>query len=51
MKTYREYMQDELKSRVYNALAEIIFETNADQEDMEQALEWFQIKFFEDEEY
>lgn len=51
MKTYREHMQDELRSRVYNALAEIVFETEADEEDMEKALEWFQIRFWEDDEY
>lgn len=38
-----------IKSEVYNALAEIMFETGASKEDMDKAIEWFQIKFYEDE--
>lgn len=40
--------QNEIRNRVYDALAEIIFETGADQEDMEKALDWFQDRFFGD---
>lgn len=39
----------DIKSEVYNALAEIIFKTGANKEEMDQAIEWFQIKFYEEE--
>lgn len=40
----------DIKSEVYNALAEIVFKTGASKEDMDQALEWFQIHFYDEEE-
>lgn len=39
----------DIRSEVYNALAEIMFKTGASKEDMDKATEWFQIKFYEDE--
>lgn len=43
----------DIKSEVYNALAEVMFKTGASKEDMDKAIEWFQIKFYEEacEEY
>lgn len=38
----------DIRSEVYNALAEIMFKTGASKEDMDKAIEWFQIKFYED---
>lgn len=38
----------DIRSEVYNALSEIMFKTGASKEDMNQAIEWFQIKFYED---
>lgn len=40
----------DIRSEVYNALADIMFKTGATKEEMDQAIEWFQIKFYEDEE-
>lgn len=40
----------DIRSEVYNALAEIMFKTGATKDDMDEALEWFQIKFYECEE-
>lgn len=37
----------DIRSEVYNALADIMFETGANKEDMDKAIEWFQIKFYE----
>lgn len=42
-------MKEDIKSKVYNALANIMFETLASKKDMDEAIEWFQIKFYEDE--
>ena len=39
----------DIRSKVYDALAEIMFETGASEEDMDQAIEWFQIHFYETE--
>lgn len=39
----------DIKSKVYNALADIMMETGATKKDMDEAIEWFQIKFYEDE--
>ena len=39
----------DIRSEVYNALADIMFETGATKEEMNAAIEWFQIKFYEDE--
>ena len=46
---YDEYRNDEVRSAVYNALAQISFELDASEEEMNQAIEWFQIKFYEGE--
>lgn len=46
---YNEYRNNEVRSAVYNALAQISFELNVSEEEMNQAIEWFQIKFYEDE--
>ena len=46
---YDECRNDEVRSAVYNALAQISFELDASEEEMNQAIEWFQIKFYEDE--
>lgn len=40
----------DIKSEVYNALANIMFETGASEEDMNEAIEWFNRKFYESEE-
>lgn len=37
----------DIRSEVYNALGEIMFKTGASKEDMDKAIEWFQIKFYE----
>ena len=39
----------DIKSEVYKALANIMFETGASKEDMNEAIEWFNEKFYEDE--
>lgn len=39
----------DITSEVYNALADIMFKSGANQDDMEKAIEFFQIHFFEDE--
>lgn len=39
----------DIRSEVYNALTEIMFKTKATKEEMDQAIEWFEIKFYEDE--
>ena len=41
-------MNKDIRSEVYNALATIIFETEASKEDMEAALEWFELHFYEE---
>lgn len=40
----------DITSEVYNALAGIMFKSGANQSDMEEAIEFFLIHFFEDEE-
>lgn len=40
----------DIRSEVYNALGEIMFKTGASKEDMERAIEWFEIHFFEESE-
>ncbi len=49
-KDYRTWKQDQIRSEVYNALAQIAFEHDADKEDLDRALKWFNDKFYEDEE-
>lgn len=46
---YKTWRQDKIRSEVYNALANIMFENEGTKEDMDKAIEWFQIKFYEDE--
>ena len=36
----------DIRYEVYNALANIMFETGASKEDMDRALEWFVLKFY-----
>lgn len=42
-------MKIDIRSEVYNALAEIMFKSGAKKEDMDYAIEWFQTHFYEDE--
>ena len=39
----------DVRGQVYAALAEVAEETGANQEEMEAAIEWYIIHFFEDE--
>ena len=41
----KKEMKD-IRSEVYNALAGIMFETEASKEDMDRALEWFTLRFY-----
>lgn len=41
---------NEIRSEVYEALANIMFENDASKEDMDKALKWFNDKFYEYEE-
>lgn len=41
-------MNKDIKSEVYNALANIMFETGASEEDMNEAIKWFNEKFYVD---
>jgi len=50
MKTYNEYKMDEVKSAVYNALAQVAMETDASEDEMEKAFEWFRAHFYENNE-
>lgn len=36
----------DIRSEVYNALADIMFKTGASKEDMDKALEWFTLRFY-----
>ena len=38
-----------IKNEVYNALANIMFETGASKEDMNEAIEWFNEKFYDED--
>lgn len=38
----------DIRSEVYNALAEIMFHTGASKEDMDEAIAFFQTKFYEE---
>ena len=48
MTEYKEQKQWKVTRAVYNALAEVSRELDADEEEMNKAIEWFQIKFYED---
>lgn len=50
MKDYKTWKQDQIRSEVYKALANIMFENDGTKEDMDKALKWFDDKFYEDEE-
>ena len=50
MKDYNTWKQDKIRSEVYKALAQISFEHDASQEDMDKALKWSNDKFYEYEE-
>ena len=41
-------MNKDIKSEVYNALANIMFETGASKEDMDKAINWFNEQFYVD---
>lgn len=49
MRNYDDYSMETIKSRVYNALAEISFEEDASEDQMTRAIEWFQIHFYDQE--
>lgn len=40
----------DIRSEVYNALADIMFKTGSNKEEMDAAIEWFQVHFYEEEE-
>lgn len=42
-------MNTDLLSEVYNALADIVAGTGADKKEMDAAIEWFQIHFWEED--
>lgn len=42
-------MPKDIRSEVYNALADIMYKTGATRPDMEQAIEWFSLRFWDDE--
>lgn len=46
-KDYKTWKQDEMRSKVYDALSEIMFEYDGEKEDMDKALKWFNDKFYE----
>lgn len=37
----------DIRSEVYNALSDVMFKTGASKEDMEEAIEWFMIHFYD----
>lgn len=49
-KDYKTWKQDKIRSEVYEALANIMFENEGTKEDMDKALKWFNDKFYEYEE-
>lgn len=40
---------EDIKNEVYNALANIMFETGASKEDMNEAIKWFNEKFYDED--
>lgn len=40
---------ENIKNEVYNALANIMFETGASKEDMNEAIKWFNEKFYDED--
>lgn len=49
-KDYKTWKKDKIRSEVYEALANIMFENEGTKEDMDKALKWFNDKFYEYEE-
>ena len=49
-KDHRTQKQDQIRSEVYDTLAQIAFEHDADKEDLDIVLKWFNDKFYEDDE-
>ena len=49
MTDYQLWKADQLRSQVFNALADIAADLEPTEEEMELAYEWFAIRFFEDE--
>lgn len=45
----KDYKTDKIRSEVYEALANIMFENDGTKEDMDKALKWFDDKFYEEE--
>ena len=39
--------ENEVRSAVYNALADVSFHLDVNEEEMDKALEWFQIHFYD----
>ena len=55
MANYKEWLQSEIRSKVYNALSDVAIDyADVDSEElkkqMDLAIEWFQIKYWENEE-
>lgn len=46
-KDYSTWKQYKIRSEVYEALAQIMFENDGTKEDMDKALKWFNDKFYE----
>lgn len=46
-KDYKTWKQDKIRSEVYVALADIMFDNDGTKEDMDKALKWFNKKFYE----
>lgn len=43
--------RDEVRSKVYRALSDIMFDTQATKEDMDYALGWFDTHFYDSDDY
>ena len=48
MRTYDDFIASNIRSKVYNALAEISFEEDASENEMEMAIDWFLVHFYEE---
>lgn len=49
--TADEKRRDEVMHQVYNALANIVLDTQATKKDMDFALDWFNTHFYESDDY
>lgn len=47
---YKTWREEQIRSRVYDTLSEIMFENEGTKEDMDKAIEWFQTHFYKGEE-